>query len=70
MDIASMSPESIPQLSTIMSTSRVMNEVGAALMSKALDTFEQSAAAQLDMMRRSMELSVNPDIGANIDIMV
>jgi hypothetical protein len=70
MDIANMSVDVIPQLSTALSTAKLQNEVGAALLSKAMDVFEEGAAAQLDMMRRSMELSVNPGIGANIDISV
>ncbi len=56
MDIANMSVDVIPQLSTALSTAKLQNEVGAALLSKAMDVFEEGAAAQLDMMRRSMDL--------------
>ena len=38
------------------------------MLSKTLDTQEQAGAALLDMMRRSMEHSVNPSLGGNIDI--
>ena len=68
MDIANMSLEMIPQLSTALSTVKVQNQVNAELMSMALDSFEQSGAAEVDMMRKALELSVNPYAGANIDI--
>ena len=70
MDITSLSPDNIPALSTAMSAAEIRNEVGFALMSKALDTVEEVGDAMIDMMRHSMELSVNPDVGANIDICV
>ncbi len=68
MDISNMSLEMIPQLSTALSTVKVQNQVNAELMSMALDSFEQSGAAEVDMMRKALELSVNPYAGSNIDI--
>ncbi len=70
MDISSMTPDAIPALSTVLSTAELKNEVSFALMSQALDTVEEAGDAMIDMMRHSMELSVNPGVGANIDICV
>ena len=70
MDIANMSIDIIPQLSTAMATANVMNQVNVELMSQALDTFEMQGEATIDMMRKSMEMSVNPYAGANFDICI
>lgn len=70
MDISSMTPDAIPALSTVLSTAELKNEISFALMSQALDTVEEAGSAMIDMMRHSMELSVNPDVGANIDICI
>lgn len=61
MDIAS--------LAMSLSQIQVQNDVGTAVLSKALDTSEQMGADIVKMIDRSaMELSVNPNIGSNIDI--
>jgi len=70
MDISSMSIDMIPALSTALSTAEVQNQVNVALMAKSLNSFEESGLATIEMMRKSMELSVNPGIGANIDISI
>lgn len=51
-----------------LSQTRVLNEVGTAVLAKSLDTMESSGEQMVDMMKSSMELSVNPAIGANIDV--
>lgn len=61
----------IPALSMALSQTQTLNAVGTAVLGKALDT----AQVQGDMMTElidsaAMELSVNPHIGANIDIRV
>lgn len=61
----------IPELSMALSQTQTLNAIGTAVLSKTLDT----AQTQGDMMTElidsaAMELSVNPDIGANIDIRV
>ncbi len=57
----------IAALSMGLSQTRVLNEVGTAVLAKSLDTMESSGEQMVDMMKSSMELSVNPAIGANID---
>ncbi len=47
-----------------------MSQVGTAMLGKSLDTMEQNGAAMIQMMDRSMELSVNPNIGGNFDMSV
>lgn len=58
--------------------SNLLNDVGNAMLSKTLDMSENMGAAMAQMLdatgvnvdasRHAMELSVNPDLGANIDI--
>ena len=60
----------IPELSTAMATVNLQNQVGVAVLSKALDSTEQSGSSLINMMDRSMELSVNPNIGSNFDMYV
>ena len=58
----------IAALSMGLSQTRVLNEVGTAVLAKSLDTMESSGEQMVDMMKSSMELYVNPAIGANIDV--
>ena len=51
----------IPELSTAMANVNLQNQVGVAVLSKALDSTEESGA---------MELSVNPNVGSNFDMYV
>ena len=60
----------IPELSTTLANMNLQNQVGAAVLSKALDSTEQSGTSLINMMDRSMELSVNPNIGSNFDMYV
>lgn len=60
----------IPELSTAMANVNLQNQVGVAVLSKALDSTEQSGASLINMMDRSMELSLNPNVGSNFDIYV
>jgi len=60
----------IPELSTAMANVNLQNQVGVAVLSKALDSTEQSGASLINMLDRSMELSVNPNIGSNFDMYV
>lgn len=70
MDIAS--------ISMGLARSNLLNDVGNAMLSKTLDMSENMGAAMAQMLdatgvnvdasRHAMELSVNPDLGANIDI--
>lgn len=56
----------IAALSMAMAQDRVMTDVGTALLSKAIDQGQETG----DTLTKMMELSVNPDIGGNIDISV
>lgn len=59
----------IAALSMSMSQMNIMNDVGTAVLSKALDTNEQMGSQIAQMIDRSaMELSVNPSVGANFDV--
>lgn len=58
----------IPGLSMALSQIETLNNVGTALLAKSLDSMESTGAQMVDMMKSSMELSVNPNVGANIDI--
>lgn len=58
----------IPGLSMALAQTQVMNDVGVAMLSKSLDTLETVGTDMVDMMKSSMELSVNPALGANIDM--
>lgn len=60
----------IPELSTTLASMNLQNQVGVAVLSKALDSTEQSGTSLINMMDRSMELSVNPNIGSNFDMYV
>ena len=60
----------IPELSIALANTQLINQVGVAVLGKALENSEAAGASMINMMDRSMELSVNPDIGGNIDIMV
>lgn len=60
----------IPELSTAMANVNLQNQVGVAVLSKALDSTEQSGSSLINMMDRSMELSANPNIGSNFDMYV
>lgn len=58
----------IPGLSMALSQVQTLNNVGTAMLAKSLDSMESSGAQMVDMMKSSMEISVNPAVGANIDV--
>ena len=60
----------IPELSTTLANMNLQNQVGVAVLSKALDSTEQCGTSLINMMDRYMELSVNPNIGSNFDMYV
>ncbi|MCR5685555.1 MAG: YjfB family protein [Lachnospiraceae bacterium] len=65
-----MSPEAIPALSVMMSQAKVSNQASVGMLKKTLDVSEQGGQALIQMMRSSMELSVNPSVGGNFDFSV
>ena len=60
----------IPELSIALANAQLSSQVGIAVLDKALESSEVSGAGMIGMMERSMELSVNPSVGGNIDILV
>lgn len=61
----------IPGLSMRMAQSNLLNDVGTAMLAKSMEQAEVITASMTEMLDASaMELSVNPEIGANIDISV
>jgi len=57
---------SVAALSISMNQSSLSQQVGIAVTKKAMTTSEESAQALIKMM----ELSVNPNLGSNIDVSV
>lgn len=63
MDIAS--------LSMGLAQSNLLTDVGTAMLSKSLDMATEQGESIVSLLDASaLERSVNPDIGANIDILV
>ncbi len=62
MDIAS--------VSTALSNISLMSKVETAVLSKAMETNAELGEGMVQMIDSAMELSVNPNVGANIDIQV
>ena len=61
----------IPGLSMRMAQTNLLSDVGTAMLAKTMAQAESVSAAMTEMLDASaMELSVNPGIGANIDISV
>jgi len=58
----------IEAMSVGMSQSRLMTDVGTAMLAKNLDMVEQMGDNMVEMMNRfMMERSVQPGLGGNID---
>ena len=61
----------ITGLAMSMSNIEVGNQVGMAVLSKAMDTNEALGAGLVEMIdSAAMEQSVNPHLGANIDLYI
>jgi len=61
----------IPSLSMHMAQSNLLTSVGTAMLAKSMEQADVLTASMTEMLDASaMELSVNPDIGGNIDISV
>ncbi|MBE5826385.1 MAG: putative motility protein [Butyrivibrio sp.] len=60
----------IPALSMALSQNKVLNDFGVAMLSKSLDNLQDMGEAMVETMDASMELSVNPNLGANFDIRI
>lgn len=61
----------IARLAMNMSAIETNTKVGTAILSKALDTNETLGAGMVEMIdAAAMERSVNPNLGANIDMYI
>ncbi|MBQ6786486.1 MAG: YjfB family protein [Lachnospiraceae bacterium] len=61
----------IAGLSTNLAQTQLLNSVGTAVLSQSLEQAKDLSANMVEMLdAAAMERSVNPDIGANIDIMI
>lgn len=60
----------IPELSTALANVQLTNQVGIAVLDKAMENSEIIGESLINMMNNSMELSVNPHIGSNIDMLI
>ena len=60
----------IPELSMALANVQLTNQVGIAVLDKALESSEVSGESLIGMMEHSMELSVNPGVSGNIDIFI
>ncbi len=60
----------IPELSTALASTKLASQVGIAVLDKALENSQATGESLISMMDRSMELSVNPHIGGNIDMLI
>ena len=61
----------IPALSVALSQTKALNDIGTAVLSKALDTAQAQGNAMVSMIdSAAMELSVNPHVGGNFDMRV
>ena len=60
----------VPKLSMDLSMGKLQRDFGMAMLDMSLENAKSQGGALEDMMRSSMELSVNPDIGGNIDVAV
>ena len=64
MDVSSLAMPDIAGLSMVLAKNETLQDVGTALLSNALDVQESVGQATVNMLERS----VNPAVGANIDI--
>lgn len=61
----------IAGLSMGMAQSRLMGDVGIAVLAKSIDTAQSTGAMLTDLIdSAALERSVNPDVGGNIDIRI
>ena len=60
----------IPALSMALSQNKILNDVGVAVLSKSLDNMQDAGAAIVASIDAVPEVSVNPNIGSNLDIRV
>lgn len=61
----------IAGLSTALANVEIQTKVGTAMLDKALDMGESLGNGMIEMIdAAAMELSVNPNVGANVDVRI
>lgn len=60
----------IPELSTALANVQLSSQVSIAVLDQAMESSENAGESLINMMNHSMELSVNPHIGGNIDLFI
>ena len=61
----------IAEVSMALANASVLSQVGTAVLDKALDASRELGAGMVQILdAAAMELSVNPNVGANFDIRV
>ena len=60
----------IPAVSMALSQTQLMNDFGVAMLSKSLDNLQDMGDKMVETLDASMELSVNPGVGANFDLRI
>lgn len=61
----------IAGVSTALANISLQSQIGTAVLSKALDTNETLGAGMVQMIdAAAMERSVNPNLGANLDVRI
>lgn len=60
----------IAGLSTALANVKLQSQVSVAVLDKAMDTSQALGSGMVEMIDAAMELSVNPNVGANIDIRI
>lgn len=61
----------IAEVSMALANISQMSQIGTAVLSKAMDANEELGAGMVQMIdAAAMELSVNPDVGANFDMRI
>ncbi len=60
----------IAAVSMALSNITMQSQVGTAVLDKAMETNEVLGQGLVQMMDSAMELSVNPNIGSNLDLRI
>ena len=60
----------IPALSMALSQNRILNDVGVAMLSKSLDNLQDMGEAMVSTIDAAPAVSLDPNLGANIDIRI
>ena len=59
----------IPEMSMALANVNLANQVGIAVLDKAMEHSESACGSLINMMDRSKVISVNPAVGRNFDLL-